>query len=291
MAQANVAVMWRKAVAGGPRPVVAALTPGIETLLVSTSEWHSYLQALQTGAEPRRVILVIDGEDRPAADAVAFVDAVVADDPEAIESALRLTQSEMAEAVGSLSDEDLAHTARATSADDVQRHTGIRLDARDVARVAAAARGEREARGVIDALVAPSVVSTHVSSEPEHAAAAAVLLVALLRAGMRASRRGGLRGSTDGDNATPDVGEVRGLLQDGFELTGFVGDVGVVFALDADALSIESREVLDVQVVTAGGDGWNERGRRLRLPLGLFARSGAQVWLRPVPSPSEPTDV
>lgn len=279
---------WRKHTRYRRAIVINSLEEEATTLLVPASEWSSYVEAAAQSSQPGRVILV---EDVPPPSGARYaVDATVPDDPEAIASAIRVTDTELADLVAELPDVTLARIALAPSREALPLLQGAlieRIEDADYPRLARAAFAEGRLRASFDhpiqqLLAVSATVPEGTSDAFEPAALAAILLVALLRAGMRMGRGPALRGPEAPPDEVPSPEDVASLLHEGVSLPALVPGARLTFSLSPEEkhLVIEASEALDVRVESGSTTTFADSGRRLEVPLNLLSSPATTVHLR-----------
>jgi hypothetical protein len=279
---------WRKPTRYRQAVVISSLEEEATTLLVPASEWGSYAEAASHSSQPDRVILIEDIP--PPLGAQYAVDAIVPDDPDAIASAVRVTDTELADLVSDLPDVTLARIALAPSREALPLLLDAlmeRIEDADLPRLARAAFVEGRLRASFDhpvrrLLAVSATIPEGVSDASGPAALAAVLLVALLRAGMRMGRGSALRGPEAPPDEVPTPEDVALLLREGVPLPALVPGTRLTFSLTSDeaTLVIESSEDLDVRVESGSTTTFAESGRRLTIPLSLLSAPSTTVHLR-----------
>ncbi|WP_412068576.1 hypothetical protein [Rubrivirga sp. IMCC43871] len=246
-----------------------ALDDAGETLLVPAAEWESYLEALDAGPEPPRVVLV--GPGAPP-DAVAYVDDAVPDDADAIASAVRLSGSEIGRALSDATGVELRQVAEALTLDALPASLQLPpLAPDDLPRVAAAARREVQTRWALRPRpTGTAVADERAPAEEVASAVAAAVLVGLLRAGLRLGASPILRGEDTGP-----AGSVADQVAEVFDRGGVVpaelGGVAVDFALDGDTMVIRGERPVRVTIGVPGtAPEVDETGRRVAVPVGAL---------------------
>ncbi len=259
-----------------------------EVLLVPSSSWPSYIAALAAGGpEPGRVVLYVEPGTSPPPDSIAFVDDVVeAGDADGLRRALDRRFGAVRTWAETLSDEALAslplargHPALDALPSEILQALGGNPDL--MAALNHAGATEALLRGVRPALRG---ASARVEAPPEASPAlvAAVILLALARAGVRPRGRL-LRGEdTQGGEATlPLADDLAEVLADGAALHADLAGTHLTYAFaeegqaGATLMITAKHPSFSVEVRRGDRSVWNGTATegRIELPLDLFAQA------------------
>jgi hypothetical protein len=260
-----------------PRPEWRTVTtlsgPPPDRLVVLESEWESFVAELEAGAPPPpSVILLLNVGDAPPAAIDQDVDAIVlATDAQGIESALRVTDTELADLIAGLSDDDL--TDLLLPPNDPATLAGRTLQEADLERALRLAFYETRHRALVtDPLRRALTVEAPLSPAPNSAAEmiAAVALVALLRAGMRATSRTQYR-SDPTDDALPHEQDVADALSADQQLEAEIPGAPITFRLDEDQLIVTAPVPIEVRIIREGQEPWVRAGSEVAVPTPLLS--------------------
>lgn len=284
----SLVAAWRKPTQYRRAVVVGALDEVATTLLVPASEWATFAEAMARGPHPSRLILVTDVPPPP--EARYAVDAVVRDDPDAIGSAVRVTDTELSRIASSLPDTVLARIVLAASPEELPSLGDHAIEDIDVPRLARAADVEGRLRTAFDRPIreAQPVSASLTTSEwttdeaPPPAMLAALLLVAFLRGGMRVAGGPQLRGPATPTNTLPDAADVALLLREEVPLPAVIPGGRLTFSLDREkeAVVIKSSEEVILRATSGPNTILAASGHRVNLPLDLLTAPDLTVSLQ-----------
>lgn len=264
--RADVPADWQRIAALGREPV--------DRLIVHVSDWTSFAEATEEqGLPSASVILVRPSPDDEPAGASELVDAFVSLDE--LESAIRITDIELADLAASLDDRALTRLALATTAPDPFVVGGVSLAGADRARGARASLYEASARAQsARPLRALLGIEAPIPQRPDERLAAAAI-VALLAAGMRAVGRRQLRGEPD--PPLPSERAVAEALLQPTPLRAVAAGRVVDLSLEGEHLVLRADAPLSASLSSSHGAPWRAAGREVRVPLARL--SGATLRL------------
>lgn len=273
---------------GSPPPldaegtVVATLGDGLpDRLVVFESDWPSFTEAVTRKGDPASaVVLVVQDVDSPPSRADELADAIVTVDD--LDSALHVTDLELADMVAALGELDLVDLSLALADPHTRTVAGITLRPSDLPRAARAALLESNHRATVREpmrrLLALDAALPDRTPDPPSVVAAA-FVIALLAAGMRARGRRELRSGEGESLRLPPEQDVAALLEEGRRLDASGAGTSLAFTLTAGQVQIDADAAIQVTVSQGGAPRWSATGTRVFIPVGVLTGPAGTVTI------------